>query len=962
MQPFLYQVAEDLKKQFGDSIFKTAIVFNNKRPMVFLKKYLSEVYGKTIVCPAMFPILDFMTLSTTKAVAHDLSRFFLLLDCYNQLLSEEGKEPVSSDFFYPMSRTILSDFDQIDYAKANPDKIYTHLKDLGELKQHFSDFTKEQQKFIENFWASFSPERQSDIQQKFIELWKRLPKLYLCFKEKLLSLNLTSSAMLYRDLADEKVENKDFIKQFQKVAFVGFNALNKCEAALFQKWQNDGNALFYFDGDDYYFKDSLQESGMFLRKNINDYRLKNVFGNFPNQLNNSNKQLFVYPVSGNAAQAKALPFHLPKNNANDLKRPNKIAVILADENLLIPALQSISDDSVINITMGFSVRQSSVFQLVQEWISIQQQVQSSKQLRLSETNLKRLFALNLLPFQKNETEEILNRYQQLSQIDFLLFLQKFNPLSQLLFTKKESVVDCIDSLKALLRLVLSQKESENNLKQLESGLLVSLFQELTKLQDLLVTFQTEMSIELILNLILQLLSGLKVPLEGTPLEGIQIMGMLESRCLDFDEIYILGANEDVLPHSSSANTFIPDSLRRAFGLPVKEYQEALSAYLFYRLCQRSKKIHIFYNDSADNNCSGEVTRFVRQLAFESNLQFQEKPQMPFRKGIGLNHPALKIEKSEPVLAKLNLYLTPNKNSFSASALKKYIECPLQFFMQHLAGIKEPETDKNPFDAAVMGTAFHQIMRQFYSEFEGKEFPVTKMMIQKQLPSLREICKKAINESLKRGAQSLVQDSQIVIAENILLENANIILNHDAEKIAPFKIISLEKDCSLSLPLDIYGNGHAEIVNFKGVIDRVDEVNGQLRIVDYKTGGDSTLIKNGLDSLFSHQTKSGNPAAFQVLFYTLLYYKKFGKVVQPNLYIIRKIAQEETALQLKIDKKNIVELDASLLAEFETNLAALIGELFHPEIIFQHNKDSKYCENSPYALFCNPEGQIEEEDE
>lgn len=965
MQPFLYQVSKDLKHRFGDDLSKTAVVFNNKRPVVFLKKHLAEVYGKTIICPAMFTIQEFMALSTSKAIAQDLNRFFLLFECYNQLLQEEGKEPVGPEFFFPLSQTILSDFDQIDYERVNPEALFTYLKDLDELKQRFSDFSPEQQIFIENFWSSFSAEKQAAVQQKFIELWKRLPRLYSRFNKRMAAKSLTSIANVYRQLAEGHADNHTFIDKFQQVAFVGFNALNKCEASLFQNWASAGKAIFYFDGDEYYFNDPIMEAGMFLRKSIHEYGLKNALGAFPNQLNTSDKQLITYPISGNTAQAKALPIQLKANansNSNTAK-PNKTAVILADENLLTPTLQSISDDSIINVTMGFSIRQSSVFELVQHWISAQQQLQSTANTAGSEGFVKTFLSLNLLEFKKGDQQCILKKYQQLSTSDFIAFLQSFSEATKLFFTKNKASLQCIESLKALIKLVLQQKEAAKTLKQLEAGLLLRVYQELSKLGDLLIVYQPLLTIELNLKLIKRCLSVISTPLIGEPLEGIQIMGMLESRCLDFDEVYILSANEGILPYSGIANTFIPDSLRRAFGLPVKEYQEALSAYLFYRLCQRAGKVHVFYNSLVDNNSNGEISRFVSQLAFESRVSIQERVQAPFPQGTTLSPAALSMEKTEEVISKLNQYAVPGKSSFSASALKKYLECPLQFFMQYLAGIKESVEPKEPFDPAIMGTAFHQIMQDFYLEFEGKDLLITKEIIKEKLPFLPGICRKALLQALpipqKNNAS---QDSRLFIAEKILLENARLILHHDAENIAPFKILELENDCSCSFALDIHENRQPEVINFKGIIDRIDEVNGRVRIVDYKTGGGSVIVKNDLESLFSHQTKQGNPAAFQLFFYSLLYYKKYGKIAEPHLYIIRKIAEEGTAIQLKAARENAVSFDFSeQINEFENNLSKLIGEIFNPQIAFKHNPDARYCSSSPYALFCSAEAENETEE-
>lgn len=951
IQPFLYQVAEDLKKRFGDNISQIAVVFNNKRPVIFLKKYLSEVYGKTIVCPALLTIQEFMALSSDKIIGNEITKFFLLFECYNQLLAEENQPLVDADFFYPVSQTILQDFDQIDFERADPMALYTYLKDLGELKQHFSDFTQEQQQFIESFWSTFSPERQVAIQEKFIALWKRLPKLYERFHKRMAASRLVTMASVYRQLAEGKASKPGFIQAFQQVAFVGFNALNKCEASLFSEWQQRGNAIFYFDADSYYFEDKIQEAGFFLRKNILQYGLKNALGKFQSNLNNEEKQIITCPVSGFAAQAKALAVQIKYVKENKAQ-PAQCAIVLADENLLIPLLQSIPEDAVLNVTMGFPVRQSLVFQFIQYWITIQQQLQSGIALFPSEASLQAFLSVNFLDINQEAQATILGKYRELDFADFDNYLKNISPLTQLFFTKCKTGTDCVISLESLAVKALQQKEANHTLQLIEGNLLMKVIMEIAKLKDRLLGNQPGLSVSLAMTLVKKSLFGLIVPLPGEPLEGIQIMGMLESRCLDFDDVYILGANEGNLPNAGTSNTFIPDSLRRAFGLPVAEHRESLSAYLFYRLCQRAKTIHVFYNSLVDNNTTGEVSRFVKQLIFESKISFKDLIQVPFPQEKELVPAHLRLEKSKAIQEKLAQYLSKSGRSFSASALKTFIECPLQFFMKYLAGIQEPKTVPDPFDASVLGTALHSAMQAFYREFEGKDIFITKEIIRKKsADSLPDICRKALRASLQLKPFPNKQDSRIAIAEKVLLENVKILLDYDATTVAPFKILELESNCDYSFEIDVFKNEHPVTVNFKGIIDRIDSVNNQLRIVDYKTGGDSVKIKSNWSSVFSHQSKSGNPAAFQIMLYTLLYFKKYNKLAIPHLYIIRKMDEEGTELKLgnpAIPLNNLHEH----LKEFESGLTQLLQEIFDYQIPFEHNRDAQYCANSPYALFCN----------
>lgn len=624
--PFLYRLAEDLKNRFGNKLDKITVVFNNKRPALFLKRYLSEVYGQAIISPQMLTIQEFLALSTEKAMANDLNRFFLLFKGYNQLLAEEGKTMVSPEFFYPLSTTLLSDFDQIDYDLVNPDNLYSLLKDIGEISKQFNDFTEEQQAFIAGFWSSFSAEKKSDVQQKFIELWQRLPGLYRLFNELLSREGLMNKATAYRRLAEDPEVSANFIASFEQVVFVGFNALNKCEATLFKQWQQADKALFYFDGDAHYFEDEMQEAGLFLRRNIQKHGLKNAMGDFPALLNNAQKAFFTYPVEGFTLQAKVLSQMLSREDSRDANLPDKRAVILADESLLVPCLQSIPEDSRINVTMGFPIKYSAVFHLLQLWLVFQEKLQTTgnKDFFFTEKDLREFIALGLPGFSTENKNEIFKEWLKAAPDDMAAIVTNYNKSTQLFFNKYNSGAACISGLQALVVFLFHHKSEAGNLKQIEGSLWLRVFQELNTLSDQLETFQKDLSLLLTLNLTRRYLSNLTTALAGEPLEGLQVMGMLESRSLDFDEIYILGANDGNLPHYSTVNSFIPDSLRRAFGLPLAEDKDALSAYLFYRLCQKAQKVHILYNSLVDNNSSGEISRFVRQLAFESNISFHHQ--------------------------------------------------------------------------------------------------------------------------------------------------------------------------------------------------------------------------------------------------------------------------------------------------------------------------------------------------
>ena len=965
MEAFLAQVALDLKKRFGDELHQTAIIFNNKRPAIFLKKHLSQIYSKTLLSPSFYTVQEFFALSTQRVIAHEINQFFTLFECYNDLLAVEGKPAESPEIFYPLSQTILSDFNQIDKELVNPDALFTHLKNLGELQLKFGDFTPEQEDFISGFWASFSPENQTAVQERFLELWKRMPTLYHHYHDKLRQKGLIAMSEIYRNLAEGNADNPSFIDSYQSVIFVGFNALSKCEQKLFKQWQDMGKALFYFDADSYFIDDTSQEAGTFIRKNIRA-GLHNALGDFPSILQQSaSNYLQLFPVSGYNAQAKALGLHLAeKIKDSSIEQTHQIAIILADEALLIPTLQSIPDELKINVTMGYPIHHSQVYQLIKNWLSIQQELQKTQQALVTAHSLQTFLETTLLELEDTLRDELLTKKKTLSATDFKLYLTQNVPVAALFFTRITIGTQAIEALRTLLSFILEQKKSSKQIPLLEGHLMLRTLQELNQLEDQLNSHSLIHTIPLTLRLIENCLSGLIAPVEGTPLEGVQLMGLLESRCLDFEEVYLLGANEGILPQHGSGNTFIPDSLRRAFQLPLSEDRDAISAYLFYRLILRAKHIHIYYNSLVDENSSGEVSRFVKQLDYESKLDVTEHPQGTFAKGVAPEFSPLILEKTDTVLNNLNQYLVDEGKAFSASALKMYLDCPLRFFAKYIAHIPEPDTDTNPFDPIKIGNVVHGIMDEFYRPFLNNQTLITSEIIRIRLQDVDKICnEKLVKEDMQQQYLDGQPDGRYQIAKEIILEDVRHFLEHDIS-IAPFKIIAIEENVNQSLEMDLRGQGTLQKVNFKGIIDRVDEVNGITRIVDYKTGGDKLQFGNDLNSLFDHVRKEANPAAFQILFYALLYYKKTKRIPQAHLYAIQEITAHNSAIYSKDKSINSETLATQeTMIELEDMLGKLMREMYNPNLPFQHNEHNKYCANSPYEIFCHESAihtEIEEE--
>lgn len=958
MKSFLKEVAADLHERFGSDLKDVAIVFNNKRPILFLKKHLGELSGKAFWSPSFFTIGQFISESSKQLVADPIQQFFLLHREFNRLLVLEGNPPVSPDVFFPMAEIILGDFSQIDYDLADSDQLFSELFDIAIIQKQFSHFTEEQQMFLERFWASFSIGKHQEHQQKFISLWKRLPKLYKAFHEKLTELGLSTTANMYRQFALRKEDDAPFYERYQKIIFVGFNALNKAEVKLFTRLQNEGKALFYFDTDPYYVNDKLQEAGLFIRRNLHQHGLINTLESTHQSLLTQDKRIEVVKSQGYTAQAKAIKKVLFPVEANiNTEDPESIAIIIADESLLVPVLQTIPPDwGKVNVTMGYPLAQSTVFGFIDLWLNVQEQLNKEKKDTVSYRDVEAFLSHPLSSVKVREREQLQKTIldNQLLEVP-LIQLHFSSDIAPNFFTIKNQGLQCVDALSSLLTTALELRQKAGMLQQLEASLILSVSSKLNLLYDALADYAADVPLVFVLSLIRKTLQGLSVPLEGEPLKGIQVMGLLESRCLDFDKVIILGVNEGVMPKLNISPTFIPDSIRRAYGLPVIENQDAISAYLFYRLLQRSSDVSLIYNCLVDETNTGEPSRFIRQLEFESNLKFNyQQQEQPVRIE---PRPPLSVAKTGKVWKALERFLQSRENErLSATAITTYMSCQLQFFYRYIAKVREPDTMSENLEANQIGSVFHQVMEWFYQDLAKNDTLISAAQIKEKRAEVPALCKQALsNELFKTRERISKPNSMQQIILRIVEEYVEAVLTHD-EQIAPFRIIELENknDYKYRFPIEVQGSSH-EVLLY-GIIDRVDEKDGITRIVDYKTGSRDEVKFSCLDDLFEVEGKKQNKAMVQTLFYTFIYEQvKRVRQIEPNLYIIRKMKNEGT-LFFSGGRAGKTYLQAQHLEDlksgFQEQLKATLEEIFNPEIPFSDSISKVNCGYCPYKEICH----------
>ncbi|MGV3547252.1 MAG: PD-(D/E)XK nuclease family protein, partial [Pedobacter sp.] len=609
------------------------------------------------------------------------------------------------------------------------------------------------------------------------------------------------------------------------------------------------------------------------------------------------------------------------------------------ESLLMPALQTINDDLDLNVTMGFALASSTVFGLADLWLSTQLELRETGKVAYQTLEAFVTHPLTGLSTKlKANVQEALLKDNVVS-ID-LARLQKQGGIFEKFYHKVDEPAELVNELSAVMKFLLSRLSTQKSLKKIDADLFVKTIEELTRLNDTLKGFVVGEEYHFVVQLIQKSLQGVSVPLSGDPLKGVQLMGLLESRNLNFDNVIFLGFNEGIIPKTSLGNSFIPDNIRRAYGLPVLENLDAISSYMVYRLLQRAKYINFVYNGLTDENNSGEVSRILRQLEYESTFDFNYA-------SLNLNvttevKEELVIDKNHPKIQEaLQQYLT-GKKILSPSALTMYISNPIDFFFRYIAEIKEPEEVTAVIEANQIGSILHKVMEYFYLPEINKS--VTPEVIKLKRTSVKTLVAKAFNFVMTNKEESTLEYSgmqKVILA--IVEAYTNIILNRD-EADAPFTILSLEEKISTELEFEL--NGKMEQVNLFGFIDRVDERNGVVRIVDYKTGSDK-LTFSAIEKLFDTNGKHINKALIQTLIYTYAYERQSGRSgVEPNLFVVKTMADGNVCFRSRKSTLSDAYLE-EVKPIFLEELRAKVAELFDVSIPF---RASEVPDNYSYSIY------------
>lgn len=957
MESFLKLVAADLYKHTEGNLAHTAVVFPNKRAGLFFNEYLAQESDSPIWSPAYVSISELFRSLSPWEVGDPVK---LVCELY-KIFRRETQSTETLDDFYFWGEMLISDFDDADKNKVDTDKLFSNLQDLRNIMDDYTFIDDEQEEAIRQFFQNFSIERRTALKERFISLWDVLGNIYKGFRESLASQNIAYEGMMYRHV----IEHLDVDKlPYEKYVFVGFNVLNKVEHTLFTQLKDAGKAVFYWDYDEFYMKENRQavthEAGEFIRRNLRD---------FPSPLSgelfkNLSKPKEVHYIASSTENAQAR--YLPQWIRNNLTTPEKeTAVVLCNEALLQPVLHSLpAEVKHVNITMGFPLSQTPVYSFLIALLELHTHGFNFKSGRYTfqsvVTLLKHPYTRQLTGQAELLEKELTrnNRFYplpgELGKDEFLTRL--FTPLSGNL-NLCIRLSETLQQVAGIYQANTSGTEDTDAFNQLYRESLFKAYTTINRFRTLIEEDELTVQSETFRRLLVKVLSATNIPFHGEPAIGMQVMGVLETRNLDFRHLVLLSVNEGQLPKSGGDSSFIPYNLRKAFGMTTIEHKIAVYAYYFYRLLQRAERITLMYNTSSDGLNRGEWSRFMLQFLIEwphpITRQFLEAGQSP--QGTS----PITVEKTPDVMRRMQSLFDVRANpkaKFSPSALNYYLDCPLKFYYRYVAGISAPDEVSAEIDSATFGSIFHYAAEHIYKDLTthgkviNKEALETLLRNEVKLQDYVDTAFKKLFFNVPQNEKPEYNGVQLINSA-VIARYLKQLLQNDL-RYAPFTFIASEME--VDEPIDIQTPKGVIKSRIGGIIDRMDSKDGTLRIVDYKTGGDADTPPH-VESLFIPDKKRSN-YVFQTFLYAAIMCRKQPTMkIAPALLYIHRAATETYSPVIQMGEprkpKEAVEDFSKYEKEYRERLQGLLEEIFNPEKSFTQTEIIEKCTYCDFKALC-----------
>ena len=944
---FLEYVAEDIIGKYGTDLSRIAVVFPNKRAALFLNEHLARIAGQPVWSPAYITISDLFRQHTDLKPADPIK---LICDIHKSFTKCTGIDE-TLDHFYGWGQLLLADFDDIDKNMADADSIFCNLKDIHELDD-ISYLDDEQKEMLKRFFANFSDDIESELKKRFLSLWSHFGDIYHDYNRRLTEQGIGYEGAIYRKVASEETLHL----KYDKYLFVGFNLIQKVERVLFSRLMKEGKAKFYWDFDEYYMPTARAQQSASVPNNTASFAA--YLTDFPNELDNTDRDIYA-----NMRRPKRIRFiSSPTENAqarfasnwlleNDrYKAGRKTAVVMCDESILLPIMHSLPPEAdKVNITSGFPLAMTPVASLVMLLFDLYTLGLRKKDTAFNPHYMKKLMAH---PYARH-----------LQEVHLKGVHSKGVHLSQV---HQEGSAALLQHIATLVKQVgIATKQEGDALTQESVFRMFTILNRLAALADsgdLLVDNTT------LRRLVSQLVGAASIPFHGEPVVGVQIMGVLETRNIDFDNVLLLSCNEGNMPKGVNDSSFIPYSIRKAHGLTTIDNKVAIYSYYFHRLLQRAGDITIAYNNSTDNGHTGEMSRFMLQLLVESGQKIDHYSLTAKNQPTPLMPKA--IEKDEAAIGKLE-----EMSKLSPSAINTYIRCKLAFYYQYIAHIKEPDSDPETIDNRMFGNIFHRAAYLIYKDITDHSPVIEKAHIQAYL-SNRKLLASVVDRAFEEEECKTNNGLQIINRE-VIIEYVTKLLKID-QQLCPFSILAMEEEAkvytqlSFTIPSGGALKGGALVssaptkqynLTIGGIIDRLDVVTDKqtgkrrIRVVDYKTGNKPSSAIKSIEEVFDPKNIASKHSNYflQAILYSLIVsrskeWNAANDAVSPALLFIKQAATNDYDPTLCIDKHPISDVTV-YEEEFLTKLKETVADMYSPDAAFTPTDDRKKCELCPYRMLC-----------
>lgn len=955
METFLKQVAHDLYNKTEGNFTKVAIVFPNKRASLFFNEYLAQESDRPIWSPTYVSISELFRQSSDLSIADPIK---LVCDLYKVFQKATGNKETLDDFYF-WGEMLIADFDDADKNMADTHALFSNLKDLNELMDNYDFLEEGQKEALSQFFHNFSINQVTELKQRFISMWNVLGDIYTEYKALLESQSIAYEGMLYRQVIEQlDVE----ALPYNKYIFVGFNVLNKVEHTLFKKLNEAGKAMFYWDYDTFYLNKTPHEAGEFIRRNLRDFPSE-LPASFFDNLNQPKEVTFIESPTENG-QVRYLPQWIRENLTSQEK---ETAVVLCNEALLQPVLHALPDNvKHINITMGFPLSQTPAYSFVNALMELHTS-------GYNPNNGRYLFAEVISVLKHPYTRQLSPEAEKLEQN--LTRDNRFYPLPselkqdnvlELLFTPRRNNLDLCSMLSEALKevAVIYQQQAASHSDAFDQLYRESLFKTYTlvnRFHTLIESKELNVQAGTFQRLLTRVMSSSSIPFHGEPAIGMQVMGVLETRNLDFRHLIMLSVNEGQLPKAGGDSSFIPYNLRKAFGMTTIDHKIAVYAYYFYRLMQRAEKVTLVYNTATDGINRGELSRFMLQFLIEwgylvlrKQLEAAQSPQ---------DSTPIIIEKTPDVMERMKSVFDIRNNPkalISPSALNCYLDCPLKFYYKYVALLSALDEVTADIDSAKFGSIFHYAAEHIYKDLTAHGKLISKENLETLLKDEVRL-QTYVDNGFKELFFNLPQNEQPeyngiqLINSAVIVKYIQQLLRNDL-RYAPFTFVGSEQ--RIFENIEIYTPTGDIQSRIGGIIDRIDSKGESLRIVDYKTGGDADTPAN-VQSLFIPDKKRSN-YVFQTFLYASIVCKKLrekndSRLVAPALLYIHRAASENYSPVIQMGEprkpKEPVDNFAQYEGDFRENLKTLLEDIFNPDISFTQTEIEDKCAYCDFRALC-----------